>query len=363
MTGAWGRTGKPSDMFRRLLLLGIAVVLLTACAVLAQRETRAQQMRHTMPVGQRLGDLTLLGAVEWSSPRGDFGGFSGLELEEDGYFTALTDKGHTARARLRHDTNGILTGIDGLKVARLRDAQGKYLQFPDSDSEALRRGADGAWYVAFENTDRISRFDTLDGPEQVVVTHPGLDALYDNGGLESLLVLPRGHLKRFPGPRKRLAIDDPRTDGKPEVPEPPQIVGDTLVGIVESGEDWTKGFDGYIVDGEAVETFTFARHGWYAPTDIALGPNGEWIYVLERRFTLIGGFAMRIRRFPLAELRAGATIDAALLLDTPAAPLNENMEGLAATTDAQGRTILYVLSDDNFNVLQRTLLLQFRVEN
>ncbi len=315
-------------MLKRLLLLGIACVLLAACAFLAQKESRSYQMRQTMPLGQRLGDLTLLGAVEWSADRPDFGGFSGLELQEGGAFTALTDKVHTARARLILDENGTLTGIDGLTVARLRGADGEYLQFPAADSEALRRGPDGEWYVAFETVNRISRFDTLDAPEQVIIRDPGLDALRENGGLESLLVLP---------------------DGK-------------LVGIAESTEDWAAGYTGWIFDGDTVETFALARHGWFAPTDIAVGPRGEWVYVLERRFTLIGGFAMRIRRFPLAELRAGAKIDATLLLDTPAAPLTENMEGLAATLDARGNTILYAISDDNFLALQRTLLLQFRVE-
>ncbi len=317
------------SVIRRLVLLAALVIALAACAFFAQKESRTAQMRQTMPLGQRLGNLTLLGAVEWSSPRADFGGFSGLELEEDGAFTALTDKGHYARARLKLDPTGALIGIDGLDVARLHGADGAYLQSPNTDSEALRRGPDGAWYVSFEHMDRISRFSALDAPEEVIIRDPGLDALNDNGGLESMMVLPDG---RF-------------------------------IGIAEITDDWKKGYEGWIFDGEQVETFRLARHGWFAPTDIALGPNGEWVYVLERRFTLIGGFAMRIRRFPLTALRAGAKIDAALLLDTPAAPLTENMEGLAATSDKQGRTILYAISDDNFLALQRTLLLQFRVEN
>ena len=163
----------------------------------------------------------------------------------------------------------------------------------------------------------------------IVARDPDFEALPENGGLESLMILPDGR----------------------------------LVGIAESTDDWELGFQGWIFDGDSTETFRLARHGWFVPTDIALGPRGEWVYVLERRFTLIGGFSMRIRRFPLAELQAGAKIDAELLLDSPPAPLPENMEGLAATLDAAGNTILFAISDDNFLALQRTLLLQFRVEN
>jgi hypothetical protein len=39
----------------------------------------------------------------------------------------------------------------------------------------------------------------------------------------------------------------------------------------------------------------------------------------------------------------------------------DNFEGLAVHTNAQGDTFVYLLSDDNYQFLQRTLLLQFRL--
>jgi hypothetical protein len=39
----------------------------------------------------------------------------------------------------------------------------------------------------------------------------------------------------------------------------------------------------------------------------------------------------------------------------------DNMEGLAVREDAGG-TIIYLISDDNFNPIQRTLLMKFRLE-
>jgi hypothetical protein len=37
----------------------------------------------------------------------------------------------------------------------------------------------------------------------------------------------------------------------------------------------------------------------------------------------------------------------------------DNMEGIAAHRAASGETILTLISDDNFSLLQRTLLMQF----
>ena len=37
----------------------------------------------------------------------------------------------------------------------------------------------------------------------------------------------------------------------------------------------------------------------------------------------------------------------------------DNMEGLAVHRDEAGRTILTLVSDDNYSILQRTLILQF----
>ena len=288
-------------------------------------------MRAEMPVGQRIGALTLLGVVEWRANRPDFGGFSGLEIEGDSGLIAITDKGHWARATLMLDANGILTGIDGLEIGRFDDADGKDLMFPFTDSEALTREADGAFLIGFEDKHRIGRFQTLRSPEETLPIPEGLRKMPQNGGLESVLALPNGRI---------LALAETVRDGK----------------------DWTPGYPGWIIDGDTVTRFALPKEDWYAPTDMALGPDGTWVYLLERRFTLIGGFAMRIRRFALATVHDGARLDPEILTEATSPPLAENYEGLAAIRNEAGRTILYAISDDNFMVLQKTLLTQFRVE-
>jgi hypothetical protein len=39
----------------------------------------------------------------------------------------------------------------------------------------------------------------------------------------------------------------------------------------------------------------------------------------------------------------------------------DNLEGVAVTKGARGETLLWLISDDNFNALQRNLLLMFEL--
>ena len=81
--------------------------------------------------------------------------------------------------------------------------------------------------------------------------------------------------------------------------------------------------------------------------------------MLERRYVPPLDLAIRLRAFHVARLDESPT-PRPLTLAEMAWPLNiDNFEGLAVRTDAEGRTLVYILSDDNFNLLQRTLLMMF----
>jgi hypothetical protein len=68
---------------------------------------------------------------------------------------------------------------------------------------------------------------------------------------------------------------------------------------------------------------------------------------------------MRLRRIAGGQIKVGARLDGELVLDAGMTSQIDNMEGLAVHQDAAGRTILTIVSDDNHNAFQRTLLLQF----
>jgi hypothetical protein len=68
---------------------------------------------------------------------------------------------------------------------------------------------------------------------------------------------------------------------------------------------------------------------------------------------------IRIRRIPLRSVAPGAVIDGPSIFEADLGNEVDNMEGIDAHVTEQGETVLTMISDDNFSMIQRTLLLQF----
>ena len=81
--------------------------------------------------------------------------------------------------------------------------------------------------------------------------------------------------------------------------------------------------------------------------------------LLERRYSPARGVAIRIRRLPLASFKEGALIDGRIMFEADLGYQIDNMEGISFHRTPGGETILTLVSDDNFSILQRNLLLQF----
>jgi hypothetical protein len=73
--------------------------------------------------------------------------------------------------------------------------------------------------------------------------------------------------------------------------------------------------------------------------------------------------AVRIRRLPLSAMRPGALVDGPTVFAADLGYQIDNMEGIALHREAGGETVLTLLSDDNFSPIQRTVLLQFTLED
>jgi hypothetical protein len=97
----------------------------------------------------------------------------------------------------------------------------------------------------------------------------------------------------------------------------------------------------------------------YEVTDLAFLPDGDML-VLERWYRPWRGVGARLRRVPARSLMPGAVLEGKLLLDLDLAHEIDNMEGLAIHREA-GRTIVTMISDDNYSSLQRTILLEFEL--
>ncbi|MBL6455421.1 esterase-like activity of phytase family protein [Belnapia sp. T6] len=282
-----------------------------------------------LPPGSRLealGGLVLDDAVL------GFGGLSGIWIDNDLQLTAVSDVAHwlTARLVLRDGRPAALTE---LRTGLLKDGSGQPLRRGfGGDAESLARLPNGTFLVGFERWHRIRAFRPISGPGAYVEAPPRLELAQRNGGLESLAVLPDGRwlaiaeqLRTHQGPQYRQA--------------------------------WIGGPGRW-------RPFAYGPGEGYDPADCAALPDGGAL-VLERSFSIFGGFTGRLVRLSAAQLRA-AEGDVALVGDeilTLSGPIpRDNYEGVAVFQHG-GRTLVALISDDNENMLQRTLLLLFALQD
>jgi hypothetical protein len=285
------------------------------------------------PSRVRFGALVFRGGLELSSTHKDFGGVSALKVFADGQqFLAVTDKGRWLRGRIVYD-GARPTGIADAEMAPVLGSDGRPLAARGwYDTESLAEDG-GTVYVGIERANRIVRFDYgrhgLLARGVPLGLPGGVRGLPYNKGLECLAVVPRG-----------------------------QPLGGTLLAVSERGLDRDDNIKGFLIGGPAAGEFAVKRSDDYDVSDCAILPPGE-LLLLERRFSWARGVAMRIRRVALADVKPGATVDGPVVIEADMGYQIDNMEGLSVHRTANDEVVLTLISDDNFSMLQRTLLLQF----
>jgi len=284
------------------------------------------------PGRTRFGALTFRGGLILESPHRDFGGVSGLRVAADGaHFLAVTDKGHWLRARIVYRGKTPIAIADA-EMAPIRGPDGRPLKSRGwYDTEALAEDG-GAVYVGIERVNQVVRFDIakdgLRARGRPIAVPPGMKLLPHNRSIECLEVAPKS------GP-----------------------LAGTLISISERGLDIAGNLMGFLIGGSG-GVFSLKRTGDFDVSDCAATPDGK-LLVLERRFSWVGGLAMRIRSVPFAMIKPGALVDGPELIFADMGSQVDNMEGLSIHREASGAVVLTLISDDNFSPLQRTLLLQF----
>ncbi len=116
----------------------------------------------------------------------------------------------------------------------------------------------------------------------------------------------------------------------------------------------------FLVGGPTPGQFSVRRTNDFDVSDAVLLPSGE-LLVLERKFSWLTGVGIRIRRIALKSVAPGAVVDGPSIFDADPGHEIDNMEGIDAHVTSEGDTVLTLVSDDNFSMIQRTLLLQFRL--
>lgn len=294
---------------------------LPGCAVAQGRITAPLALPDAGPAGP----LRLLGGLQIDRHALGFGGLSGAHLTPDRTLSLVSDVGRFATMRLELDSALRPVALHLLRQGPLLDAAGRPLTGHWRDAEALARLPDGSWLIAFERRHRIRRYQRLDGPSSDASTPPGLAAAPFNGGLESLAVLPDG---RWLAMAEFLAGPEPGTS-----------------------QAWIGGARPW-------QPFAYRPAPGMAPVDAAALPNGD-VLVVERGFTLLGGFTARVALVPASALRQPLPVVAGrelLRLEDPLPP--ENWEAIAVAR-IEGQTLVALVSDDNERGFQRSLFLLF----
>jgi hypothetical protein len=117
----------------------------------------------------------------------------------------------------------------------------------------------------------------------------------------------------------------------------------------------------WLVGGDAPGRFAVKRRDGYAVSDLAVLPSGDLV-ILERRYRPPFSLTARIRRLPLAAIAPGEVVDGPVLMEASLAQEIDNLEGIDASRAPDGATVLTLVSDDNFSLFERTLLLQFELK-
>ena len=135
------------------------------------------------------------------------------------------------------------------------------------------------------------------------------------------------------------------------------VAGSTLI-ILEDVRD-SKGNNKAWLSGKRDGGDLFYQpDGGFRPTGCAFTPSGD-LLVLSRAIGVFG-FAMQLRLVAANKVKAGTIMQSKLLLQANGTDV-DNMEGIATHVDQNGKTVVTLLSDDNFRRWERTLLLQFEL--
>jgi hypothetical protein len=281
----------------------------------------------------RFGSLEYRSGLILTSAFRGFGGLSGLRLDAKGErFIAISDKGSWFTGRIVYKGKQMV-GLDDVEASPMLGPDGKPITsrgWYDSESIAL----DGSFvYIGLERANQVLRFDFSRGftraSGQIVPMPPAVRKLPNNRGLEALVWVP----KNLP-------------------------LAGTLIAISERGLDANGNLIAFLVGGKTPGQFSVRRTDNFDVSDAVLLPSGD-LLLLERKFSLLGGIGIRIRRVALASVAPGALIDGPSIFNADLGDEIDNMEGIDAHVTPEGETVLTLVSDDNFSLIQRNLLLQF----
>ncbi|SHK34979.1 hypothetical protein SAMN05444000_12626 [Shimia gijangensis] len=258
----------------------------------------------------------------WQISEQWFGGFSGLEVSDDGQsFVMISDRSQMVKGRFERES-GKIVEVELLERTAMRGSDGGLFKNSDRDSEGLAQSKDGTLFVSFEGKDRVESFRKLSSLGLTLNGSPAFEGMKPNGAFEALAIDDAGFLVALP--------ENPL--GRPD---------QALVFRFE-GKRWTQ-------------PFPITRDPIFHPVGADFGPDGSF-YLLERAFNGLG-FRSQVRRFDVTKT---GFVNGVTLVRTFTGK-HDNLEGLAVWKDDDGEIRLTMVSDSNFRFVQRTEIVEYVV--
>lgn len=284
----------------------------------------------------RFGPFEFVGGLEMTSRGRNFGAVSSMRFRLPGRdFIGVADTGFWFFGRLEHDAEGRPVAVEDFRMEPIVDDDGaptreKWM----TDAEGLAVKGDIAT-VGFEREHRVAQFEIAPG-----AMGPALRALdflvpayelRNNRGFETVAYAPEGG-----------------------------ALGGALVIVAERSIDKSGNVFAGVLSGPQAGVFTVVRRDDFDITDGAFLPDGD-LLLLERRFSMAAGVAMRLRRIAADTIGKGRLADGPVLLEADMSYQIDNMEALDVWRRADGAVMVSLMSDDNHSLLQRNLYLEFEL--
>lgn len=309
-------------MFRYLSLF----ILLCVSPAQAQPLQVAPGSLYDLPSG-----FTDLGVWSLGSDDERLGGLSGLLLAPSGQLIALSDHGYLNYIDFggpMFAPQGQLAQPQSIRIEALPLLSTHQPATHRRDAESLAyldRGGDPRLYVSLERDHRVQRH-FMDGRADQRLPKPiALQNTYGNTGIEALSGLPDTCL---------FAV----TEGV-------QRQGGLRAFKYCGGSNWPTRVYRPSADG-------------FVPTAADLSPDGQHVYLVERKFAGLNGFSARLVRLAVADIDADIPLIPELILDLSEHMLPTwNIEGLALTQDPVGNLIALMVTDSNYQIYLPNMLM------